>query len=99
VPGVRDYSCGYRAYRADLLRRAFAEMGDQFVNQSGFSCMVDILLKLNWLNAVIAEVPLILHYDYKKGASKMKVGRTVRETLKLAAREWLIRLSGPRPKK
>jgi len=95
IRGVRDYSCGYRAYRADLLRKAFAKMGDAFVNQSGFSCMVDILLKLNRLGAVIDEVPLILHYDYKKGASKMKVGKTIRDTLKLAGREWLVRLRGP----
>jgi dolichol-phosphate mannosyltransferase len=87
IRGVRDYSCGYRAYRAGILRRAFEKWGDGFVDQSGFSCMVDILLKLNRLGAIMSEVPLILHYDLKRGASKMKVGQTVRTTLRLAWRE------------
>jgi dolichol-phosphate mannosyltransferase len=95
IRGVRDYSCGYRAYRADLLRRAFDKWGDGFVDQSGFSCMVDILLKLNRLGAVMSEVPLILHYDLKRGASKMNVGQTVRQTLRLAWRERVQRW-GPR---
>ncbi|MBI4731247.1 MAG: glycosyltransferase [Chloroflexi bacterium] len=87
IPGVRDYSCGYRAYRAALLREAFKRWGDQFVSQSGFSCMVDILLKLHRLGAIVTEVPLILHYDYKRGKSKMNVSKTIRETLRLAFRE------------
>lgn len=91
IPGVRDYSCGYRAYRATLLREAFKKWGSLFVSQSGFSCMVDILLKLNRLGAIISEVPLILHYDYKRGKSKMNVTKTIRETLILAFREKLER--------
>ena len=45
--------------------------------------MVDILLKLRRLDPICTEVPMILRYDLKKGKSKMNVGRTVAETLKL----------------
>ena len=45
--------------------------------------MVEILLRLNKFNPVVGEVPLILRYDYKEGVSKMKVARTVRQTLAL----------------
>ena len=86
VPGVRDYTCGYRAYRASVLRDAFARWGADFVDQPGFSCNVDILLKLSRLRIVFAEVPLILRYDRKPGASKMNVGRTALQTLRLIAR-------------
>ena len=87
IRGVRDYSCGYRAYRSDVLRQAFDKWGDLFISQSGFSCMVDILIKLNRLNAIFYEIPLILRYDYKLGKSKMNVGITVRHTLSLLLRE------------
>ena len=83
TPNVRDFTCGFRAYRADILSRAFSLYGDQFVAQSGFSCMVDILLKLRKMGAIMSEVPLILRYDQKFGASKMMVIRTVWETLRL----------------
>jgi dolichol-phosphate mannosyltransferase len=45
--------------------------------------MVDILLKLRRIEAIISEVPLVLRYDMKYGASKMLVLRTTIETLQL----------------
>ena len=81
--GVRDFTCGYRAYRASSLRAALSRYGDEFVNQEGFQCMVDILLKLRSLDLVFGEVPLLLRYDRKAGESKMKVWRTARQTLRL----------------
>jgi len=81
TPNVRDFTSGYRAYRAGILKRAFGIYGEQFVAESGFSCMVDILLKLRGLEAIISEVPLILRYDRKLGVSKMLVYRTIRDTL------------------
>jgi dolichol-phosphate mannosyltransferase len=80
---VRDFTSGYRAYRAGTLRRAFEIYGRQFVTESGFSCMVDILLKLRSTGAIMTELPLVLRYDYKYGVSKMLVLRTVFDTLKL----------------
>jgi len=81
TPNVRDFTSGYRAYRAGVLRHAFETYGEQFIAQSGFTCMVDILLKLRRLDAIISEVPLILRYDLKEGVSKMLVLRTVCDTL------------------
>jgi dolichol-phosphate mannosyltransferase len=89
VRGVRDYTCGYRAYRAGLLREAFARWGNEFISAPGFSCMVDILLKLDRLRAVVTEAPLVLRYDRKAGKSKMNVGRTMAQTVSLLARRRL----------
>ena len=86
TPGVRDFTSGYRAYRAGLLRRAFDTYGEDFVHESGFACMVDILLKLRKLGAIMNERPLILRYDFKYGISKMHVLRTATNTLTLLAR-------------
>ena len=89
VRGVRDYTCGYRAYRAGLLKEAFTRWGDQFISEPGFSCMVDILLKLDRLDAVVTEAPLVLRYDRKAGKSKMNVRRTMAQTLSLLVRRRL----------
>jgi len=86
IPGVRDYTCGYRAYRAELLKAAFDRYHDDLIQQTGFSCIAEILLKLEAFDPIIQEVPLILRYDMKHGSSKMKVWRTVRETLALLLR-------------
>jgi dolichol-phosphate mannosyltransferase len=83
---ARDFTCGYRAYRVATLREAFARWGDDFVNVTGFACMLDILLRLHSLGARIDEVPLVLRYDLKESPSKLRVLRTVRNTLRLMLR-------------
>lgn len=82
--GVKDYSSGYRAYRARVIREMFEAYGKEFVDRPGFSCMVDLLLKIRAYPYIIGEAPLILRYDRKGSASKMRVARTVGETLQLA---------------
>lgn len=84
--GVRDYTCGYRAYRAGFLRRVWAVYGDAITTETGFSCMADILLKCREFRPVAAEVPLDLRYDRKEGASKMRVWATISATLRMLAR-------------
>jgi dolichol-phosphate mannosyltransferase len=76
-PGVRDYTCGYRAYRAAILKKAMQVYGDALVQERGFTSIVEILLKLRRLGAVATELPLILRYDLKGGASKMPVMKTI----------------------
>jgi dolichol-phosphate mannosyltransferase len=83
IKEVRDYTCGFRAYRADLLCRAFGEYGESFIDQQGFQCMSDILIKLRRFKPIAGEVPMILRYDLKKGSSSMKVGQTAIRTLGL----------------
>lgn len=94
-PGARDYTCGYRAYRVSLLRWGASHYGEAFLNQVGFSVMVDLLLKLRRKARRIDEVPLILRYDRKQGASKMKLVKTAVTTLKLLARRFVGNPRGP----
>ena len=89
TPGVRDFTCGYRAYRVAALRRAVDRYGDSLFEFDGFQCMVDLLLKLRGAGARFAEVPVVLRYDLKQGQSKMRVARTAARTLQLAARRRL----------
>lgn len=81
--GIKDYTCGFRAYRVDMLRKTITFYGDKFITQKGFGCMVEVLLKVASQSATMNEVPMILRYDLKQGASKMNVQKTMRQTLKL----------------
>jgi len=83
ITGVRDYTCGYRAYRKTVLEDSMEFYGDSFVSEKGFSCMADVLLKMRRFNYAFGEVPFLLRYDQKQGDSKMAVRRTVWLTLKL----------------
>ena len=86
IRGVRDYTCGYRAYRAGVLQQVTGN-DPNFFDQEGFQAMVDVLLKLRRdKNLVFGEAPLILRYDHKSGASKMEIGPTIASTLKLIVR-------------
>jgi dolichol-phosphate mannosyltransferase len=86
LKGVRDYTCGFRAYRASLLKDAFARYGNTFVQERGFSAMAEILLKLRALRPRFSEVPMVLRYDFKSGDSEMRVGATVMKTLRMIHR-------------
>jgi dolichol-phosphate mannosyltransferase len=92
IRGVRDYTCGYRAYRASAIGDAAAKYGDQLITETGFSCMADLLLKLRRLPLRMCEIPLELHYDRRGGGSKMRVFRTIRQTLMLMLRRRLGQL-------
>jgi dolichol-phosphate mannosyltransferase len=83
IPGVRDYTCGYRLYNVSIIKRAFQLFNDNFVSESGFSCMVEILYKIHLSGGKVTEVPFQLRYDLKKGASKMKVFKNIIKSLKL----------------
>lgn len=87
MPGVRDYTCGYRAYRAGIIKQAIERWGEEFVDRSDFSSMPRVLLRLRRLGAVATEVPMVLRYDRKPGASKMPVGGNVVGNLKLVWQE------------
>jgi dolichol-phosphate mannosyltransferase len=83
VRGVWDYTCGYRAYRVGVLKDAARRCGGMLIDESGFACMVELLLKLNALGATFAEIPLQLRYDQKPTETKMGVGSHTRRLLAL----------------
>ena len=87
IRGVKDYTCGYRAYRVGILRQALAKYQGDMITEEGFACMVEILLRLRAIGAIMNEAPMILRYDLKPGKSKMNVKKTIQRTLRLLLRE------------
>lgn len=84
IPGVKDYTCGFRAVRAHRIRQALEHYGkDGFITRKGFACTDEVLVKLALLGITIHEIPFILRYDLKQGSSKINLPVTIGETLKL----------------
>lgn len=83
IAGVRDYTCGFRIYKRSFLNKLFDYYGEGLFTESGFACMVDLLLKSKALKPKVSEVAMVLRYDQKPTASKMKVLKTIVQTLKL----------------
>jgi dolichol-phosphate mannosyltransferase len=83
IQGARDYTCGYRAYNMQVLKDAYRIYGDKLIEQAGFACMAELLIKLSKLGVLVTELPLILRYDHKIGQSKMQIFKTSVNTLKV----------------
>lgn len=83
--GVSDFSCGYRMIRWDVLRRTWQAWGDRLFEAAGFSCTGELLLKILGQTEPgrLTEIPFVLHYERKRGESKMPTWRTIRGTLAL----------------
>lgn len=77
ITGVRDYSCGYRAYRLSILAEGTRLYGPNIIKSRNFSGMVELLLKVAPFAERVTEVPLRLHYELKIGASKMRIWATI----------------------
>jgi dolichol-phosphate mannosyltransferase len=83
VRGVWDYTCGYRGYRVGVLKNATDHYRGGLVQENGFACMVEVLLKMNALKCRFAEIPLQLRYDLKPTDSKMDVSGNIVRLLRL----------------
>lgn len=73
IEGLREYTCGFRAYRAEIIQQAVATYGNNFIQLKGlgFTCTLEKLVKLKLLGARFAEAPFVLRYDKKVSPSKM----------------------------
>lgn len=73
IKGLKEYSSGYRAYRADLIKYAISTFGNNFIQLKGlgFSCTLEKIVKLKIIGAKFGEAPMVLRYDLKVSDSKM----------------------------
>jgi dolichol-phosphate mannosyltransferase len=81
LPEVRDYSCGYRLFRAGLIQQVLKERGTLGL-ENGFQATGELLLRLREKTDRITEVPFHLHYERKPTASKMRKLQTILGTIR-----------------
>lgn len=83
IHGILTVSSFFRLYRVPALKRLQAVYGPEIVERRGFECMVELTMKMVYLQMTISEVPLILDTLARVGKSRMKVFRTIRGYLQL----------------
>ncbi len=83
IPGVRDYSCGYRLYSPKIVEKVKKRFPNDVVFEKSFASMVEVLLRCELEGAICAEVPFLLRYDLKMGESKMPFKKTIMGNFKL----------------
>jgi dolichol-phosphate mannosyltransferase len=93
IPGVRDYTCCFRAYRVPMLRKARAVYGDELCTARGFEAVMDLLLRLGPLDVRVGEMGFVLDYGERVGQSKMKVLKTIRSTVALLSKRRIERMT------
>ncbi|MFC1524875.1 glycosyltransferase family 2 protein [Planctomycetota bacterium] len=86
IKGVREYTGFYRAYSVSALRMTRKKWGNRMIESDGFVAMAELLLKFRRLPLVMTEVPTILRYDFKSGASKMRIVKTIKDHLNIMVR-------------
>ncbi len=77
---VLTLSSFYRVYHVELLRK-IRDKHQVLIRETGFICMLEILLKAIRCNARVIEVPTTLHSSKRRGKSKMKMLKTTRQYL------------------
>jgi dolichol-phosphate mannosyltransferase len=92
IPGVRDYTCCFRAYKVPILRRARLVYGDDLCTAKGFEAVMDLLLRLGPLDVKVSEIGFVLDYGERVGQSKMKVMKTIRSTIALLSKRRIERM-------
>jgi len=81
IHGIYEYTGFYRGYRLSTIRKTFEAFNDKPMTARGFASMAELLLKFRRMPVLMTEVPMIVRYDLKGGASKMKIGATIKEHL------------------
>lgn len=85
VPGVTDFSCGFRLYSVPLLREVLGPDDSRVLVERGFAVQVELLSRIRG-HGTCAEVPLVLRYDLKRTATTLRVLPAIAGYLRVLSR-------------
>jgi dolichol-phosphate mannosyltransferase len=77
IEGILTVSSFFRLHRASLIKRLQTHYGTKIIEFSGFECMLEMLMKMIYINTTISEVPMVLDTKLRVGKSKMKILKTI----------------------
>ena len=81
IPNVKDYTCGYRMYTYNIIKKLLEKYGENPIKEKSFACMMELLYKVYVVGGKFEEIGFELRYDKKCGNSKMKVLKTAERSL------------------
>ena len=90
--GVADPTCGLRAYRAVVIKKALRDQEDvPLAVGDGFAANVEMLRMIGPHARRVQEVPVALRYDLRRRGSRVKLLKTTRDLLRVRGRPWAVR--------
>lgn len=86
---VSDPTCGLRAYRVVVVKKALREQGDApLVETNGLAANVELLRVLAPHARRIQDAPVALRYDLRRRGSRMKPLSTTLDLFKIRKKPW-----------
>lgn len=92
---ARTVSSFFRVYRVSILRAGIVRYGDRLIEEPGFACKAELLVKLSSLGARVEEVPVDLDGSLRIGESRMRILPTLRGYGRLMIRQRSRKASVP----
>jgi dolichol-phosphate mannosyltransferase len=89
---ARTVSSFFRVYRVEILRKGYARHGDRLIQEPGFACKAELLMKLARVGARVVEIPVKLDGSRREGESKLRVLPTVAGYARLTVRQVVLRV-------
>jgi len=83
IQTIKDYTSGFRIYKAEAIKWAVKTYGRELIVRKEFTAAAEILLKVSKTGGKICELPFIYRYDFKQGPSSLKFWMTLKEYMKL----------------
>jgi dolichol-phosphate mannosyltransferase len=77
VHGLLTVSSFFRLYQGSSLRRLQECYGDRIIERDGFESMVEVVMKMMYLDMSITELPMVLDTTRRAGVSKLNTRRTM----------------------
>jgi glycosyltransferase involved in cell wall biosynthesis len=90
VHGLLTVSSFFRLYRGTSLLRLQETYGERIVQRDGFESMIEVVMKMMYLQMSLSELPMVLDTTRRAGRSKMNTRRTILGYFSLFGhkREW-----------
>ena len=87
VHGLLTVSSFFRLYRGASLIRLQECYGERIVERDGYESMIEVVMKMMYLQISISELPMVLDTSRRAGRSKMNTTRTAVGYLSLFGRK------------
>jgi len=91
IRGVTCYTGFFKGFRVAGLREVRTRYGGEIIGCDGFAGMAELQIRCRRIPLFCAEVPFLMRFDQRKGASHIRILRTIREHLGIFCRNLLDR--------
>jgi dolichol-phosphate mannosyltransferase len=101
IPGIFTVSSFFRLYKAEVILSLQSIYGDRIITSKGFESMIELTIKLVFMQSTISEVPMVLDSNMRIGKSKMPKLKTILGYLLvgLHRRKWWDQYQNPQLRK